>query len=358
MRGLTFGGGLANCVLFLGFFIGDAVKNTIDAPKGQKLSTAVHGFNDAISWIIAMPIALKAMHSVNGLKNLGKTKEQVNAYEEARKVFNKNVKNGLLTNRAAYDSELAGLNALKNAGEKPKGLNKVLSKVAKFLSIGLGQTEKYKEAVIPFGEKGFLSSSNIAKYGKNILRKMPNFARNCVGYPLRFALYMFAFQPLVDKLFTGPLNVLFGKPYDPEKIKEEREKAAQNAQQAQAVPQTQDATSGLDNIDPNTLSDDNLVKQALANDGTISSNPQRVNNNGQPVINNNPTGDPNISDYDTVPRTYIPQIDYNNPIPYPDPQDPRFNPDSEQNYDNAKKQYDKTERLIADVEAFINEKNK
>ena len=65
--------------------------------------------------------------------------------------------------------------------------------------------------------------------------------------------------------------------------------------------------------------------------------------------------DPNVSEYDTVPRSFVPQIDPNNPIPFHDVQDPNVNPDYDKNYIEAKKNYDKTERLIADVQAFIDE---
>lgn len=369
MRGLTFGGGFWNCLLFLGFFLGEAVKNTIDAPKDKKVSTGVHGFFDAISWVVAMPLAVKAMHAVNGLKNLGNSKADVERVNNARKAFNNKVKSGVFTgDRAAYDAGRAELDAVKATLKKPKGfVNKALSKVAKFLSISLGQTESYREATAPMGKYGknilnVLKPSNLKKVGGNILRKLPNFGRNCVGYPLRFALYMFAFQPIVDKLFTTPLNAIFGKPYDPEKIKEEQAKKAEEAAKLApppAISPNPEAVVGLENIDFDSLSDDNLVKRKLIEAGAIKPSGNRGNQPGMPGAQPNQypmNNDPEKSEYDTVPLTYTPQIDYNNPVPYHDPQDPTVNPDYAKNYNEAQKQYDKTEKMIADVEAFIKER--
>ena len=360
MRGLTFGGGLLNCLLMLGFFMGEPVKTTIEAPKDKKVATGVHGFFDAMSWVIAMPIALKAMHAVNGLKNLGKSKAQVDAFKTALSAFNDKAGKGLFKSHAAYKKELASLMSLKNAGTAPKGLGKLFSKVASFLSIGLEQITPFKR-----------NTANLAGSAKrsallgNFARKMPNFLKNCVGYPLRFALYCFAFQPVIDKIFSSVISAFVGKPYDPEKAKEEAEQKALREQATNIInpgwfSQISDelsphAKAGLDGLDMSQISDDNLIKQELAKKGITfpknkSSNPQQnsytnsingvsvtttngtqpymppnyQDNNGQYTnggvsVNNNGQKDPNTSDYDTIPLTYQPVIDHNNPIPYGDP---------------------------------------
>ena len=384
MRGLTFGGGLFNS-LFVAFFLADAVKNTVDAPKEQKVGTFASGLMDAMSWVIAMPLALKGMHAINGLKNLGKSKAQVNTYENALKTFNQKVKNGLLTDKALYESESAAVDALKNVGTKPKGFKKVLSKVASFLSVGLGQKAAYKESV-----EGLSTGAKIAAKLRHMKRGLPNFARNCVGYPLRFALYMFAFQPLVDKVFSGAMHAIFGKPYEPEALREEAEKEAQKRAELYPGPRLlpyPEAEKDLGNIDVNSLADDNLVKQELIKRGIVKPNeskltvnttnndaqtksvngvqidvkngntpfmpPENGQQNGNPNQINGQGKDPNKADYDNVPRSYMPTIDPNNPIPY---HDPMANPNYEKNYDSAQKVMDKSEKLIADTEAFIKNK--
>lgn len=357
MRGLTFGGGLFN-TLFVAFFLGDAVKNTIDAPKEQKTGTAVHGLMDAMSWVIAMPIALKGMHAVNGIKNLGKTEAQVGAFKKALNAFNKQVKEGAFKDLASYTTELNKVKALKSAGVAPKGFKKLLTKAASFLSIGLEQIEPFKAST-----SGLTGSAKwTAKMG-NLKAAMPNFLRNCIGYPLRFALYMFVFQPIVDKVFSSVISAIFGKPYDPEKEKEEAAKqAAMHASlyPGPAIIANPNAADGLDNVDVNSLSDNNLIKQELIRRGLVKPSspnnpnnpdnttyngvnvttvtnqppfmPPQYNQNGANGTNgtngtqpgnvnvNNGQKDPNVSEYDTLPLTYQPTLDPNNLIPYGDPQ--------------------------------------
>ncbi len=390
MRGLTFGGGLFN-TLFVAFFMGDAVKNTIDAPKEQKASTFMTGLMEAMSWVIAMPLALKGMHAVNGIKNLGKSEAQVNTFKDALKEFNKHVKAGHYADKAVYDSKLAELLAKKNVGTAPKGFGKVLSKVAQFLSIGLEQISPYKAST-----EGLSTGAKISTKLGNLKRFLPNLGKNIIGYPLRFALYMFAFQPIVDKLFSAPLKAVFGEPFEPEKIREEQEKAKEQAEMeamrkkllypgATFLPNPE-AVKGLDSLDVNTLADDNLVKQELIKKGLAQPNgktstknngytnsvngvqidihqgnkpfmPPEYDQNGNRVnvtINNGQNEkDPNKSDYDTVPRSYVPQINYENPVAYSDPfTDPTY----DRNYENMQKSSDTTEKFIAETEEMIRNK--
>ena len=383
MRGLTFGGGLFN-TLFVAFFLGDAVKNTIDAPKDQKAGTAVHGLMDAMSWVIAMPIAIKGMHAVNGLKNLGKSQAQVKAYEAALKTFNEQAKAGLFKSRAHYNNAWKGVEALKNVGTAPTGFKKALSKVASFLSIGLGQKEPFRRST-----EALTGAAKRAAKMSNFKGKLPNFLRNCAGYPLRFALYMFIFQPIVDKLFSGITSAIFGKPYDPEKVKEEYEKAHQGdflkqlmfENRATNIRPNPEAVTGLDKVDEESLSDSNIIKQELVRRGilkpgsgskTNSQQTQWDNINGvsvnvsgdQPPYmppqygpnGTNPQGpnpsapDPNKSDYDTVPRTYVPKIDWQNPIPYGDPM---ADPNAEINYYRQQELIQNADKVADDVRKYL-----
>ena len=60
--------------------------------------------------------------------------------------------------------------------------------------------------------------------------------------------------------------------------------------------------------------------------------------------------DPNKSEYDTVPRSYNPQIDKNNPIPYHDPYE---TPGYEHNYENMQKSLEKSNKFITETEKWI-----
>jgi len=398
MRGLTFGGGFFNS-LFIGFFVADAVKNTVDAPKEQKLSTGIHGLFEAVSWVIAMPIALKAMHAVNGLKNLGKTKTQVDAYTTAFKNFEEMAKNRAFSSKAEYDTAWQAVENLKNAGTKPKGFKKFLSGLGKFLSIGLEQKPTYKVPTEKFGFsadalKNWASKENMSKIFGNLKRMSKQMPKNLLGYPLRFALYMFAFQPVVDKLFTTPIKAIFGKPYDPEKIKEEKEKEEQrlaeiHANRIPSIPemygaQDSNAVAGLQNVNENDLSDDNLIKKTLKEKNALppedkkpaqqnpSTTQETVNGvqintvtNGKPYmpqdqqLNNgqvsgqqttyNGQKDPNISDYDTVKRDYIPTIDGYD-VKYGDP---FYDPNNSEGINKFNNMYTKMDKAELDVYNFI-----
>ncbi len=399
MRGLTFGGGFINCLLMLGFFLGDAVKNTIDAPKDQKVATGVHGLFDAISWVVAMPLAVKAMHAMNGLKNLGKTEAQVKAYEDAYKAFKKKNDAFGFASKAEHEAEWQAVQRLKNAGTKPKGIKWVLSKIATFTSIGLGQKPQYKERTAPLNWglniKNVLKPDNLKKVGGNLARLSKNFPKNWIGYPLRFALYAFAFQPIVDKLFTTPLKAVFGKPYEPDEIREEMEKKQQEAElealrkrylyPGPSISPNPEAVKGVGELDPNMLADDNLVKQELIKRGLATPSQKfntinqdngymnsangvqidirnsnkpfmpadAVNQNSTRTNNNTFTPDPNKSDYDTVSRSFVPQINKENPVPY---SDPFTNPNYERNYDKMRESIEKSEKFIAETEKWIDNK--
>lgn len=389
MRGLTFGGGLFNS-LFVAFFLGDAVKNTIDAPKEKKAGTFVHGLLDAMSWVVAMPLAIKGMHAINGLKNLGKSKLQVETYKNALKTFNEKVASGALRDKALYDTEFRNLMNLKNVGTAQKGFSKVLSKVASFLSIGLEQPARYKEATqsLNWGMnfKNWATGKNLAAIGRNIKRNLPNIGKNIVGYPLRFGLYMAIFAPIVDKVFSGIASAIFGKPYDPEKHKEQYE--AQEAKKAALYPgpsiaPNPNAVDGLNDLNVNNLSDDNLVKQELIKRGLAEpspTNPQSpqgeqpqwdsvngvsvtTQNSNEPFMppnynngtNNDANGmknpnekDPNVSEYDTIPRSYVPEVnpDINAPLPYQDTTD----------YARAQRLFENSDRIAKDLEEYFKKK--
>ncbi|MCD8378685.1 MAG: hypothetical protein LUB59_07860 [Candidatus Gastranaerophilales bacterium] len=365
LRGLTFGGGTFN-TLFIAFLMAGTVKNAVEAPKDKKTGTIAHGLLENMSWVVSMPLALGAMHAVNGIKNTGISKDKVDKYAKNLKAFNEKVKTGKLSDKAAYDMALKKLEASKGVAGKQGLFTKIMTKAAKFLSISLEQIAPYKKAT-----KNLSGSAKWeAKLG-NIKRAMPNFLRNCVGYPLRFAIYMFVFAPLVEKLFSGVTTMFFGKAWDPE---EEKEKKAKEAERRAAlypgpsiVPNPQ-ALEGVGTIDLNTLSDNNLIKQKISgikpqqlyyapysqpngNNGINAASNQPfmppVQNGNQNVNQNNP----NESEYDTVPRSYVPNVDLNSPLPY---SDPMANPASDRNYYNAQALAVKSDKLADDVEAFLN----
>lgn len=384
MRGLTFGGGTFN-TLFIAFMLSESVKNAFDAPKEQKAGTIASGLLEAMSWVVSMPIALGAMHRVAGLQYAGLSKNQVEHFRAEKAAFDIKAKAGEFMTKKAHHDEMERIKALKKITGDRSWFRKAGEKFGHLIGISLEQFAPFKEST-----NGLKGSAKFAAHMRNLGRKMPNFLRNCVGYPLRFGLYMFAFAPVVDKLFSGVTSAIFGKPYDPEKIKEEQEKEAARKAALYPGPSIQPIPGADRNVgttDLNTLSNNNLVKQKVlgvkpsdASQAPVSPTavpsqspsiqgetvpsynepfmpPLPPENNNKPC---NPQGqngkpeekDPNKSEYDTVPRSYIPQLDLNNPITY---SDPMANPYAEKNYDSAQKLADKADKMANDIESFINE---
>jgi len=261
VRGLTFGGGKINSLL-VAFGLGTALFNTTKAPKEQKVGTAVAGGVDAVSWILSMPLAIKIMHGVNGLKNIGRSKAEVDAHLSALKAFNADVAAGNLTNKTAYCRRLIQLKNLEKPAGKLTGMQKVLSKIGRGLSVALELPSSYKEAVSgPMAKPGAMA--------RNLKRAIPNFAKNCLGYPLRFAIYMMLVQPLVDKVISKVTSSIFGKPYEPDEEKEAKEQIAQS--QVQNNPNInptmnpyqsfKSSPSFMQDIDYSRLPEENLIRQ-------------------------------------------------------------------------------------------------
>lgn len=304
MRGLTFGGGKLNSLL-VALGIGTALYNATKAPKEQKVGTAVAGGVDAVSWILSMPLAIKIMHAVNGIQYTGLSKTEVGNFRKALKAFNKDVKAGKFTTEAAYNTALDAVNKLKEVKAPQGKFTKVMKKIGSLLSVALENPAPFKEATA-----GLTGSAKTSAVFRNIKRMLPNIGKNCIGYPLRFALYMVAFTPIVDKLISSVTSAIFGHPYEPEEEAQKEAKnitAPNNPQRETITNQSQEennkqAQNIKENkpIDIDKLPNDNLIKREVNGDHVIK----------EPEIRYIPSEDCEIegiaSPYDKVERNYIP----------------------------------------------------
>lgn len=293
MRGLTFGGGKYNS-LFVALGLGMAVKNTVNAPKEQKVGTAVGGTVDAVSWIASMPLAIKLMHSVNGLQYLGKNKAEVDKFRKALEIFNKNVDKGVYKNEAAYNK---AWNAIKTNLKAPKtpltGIKKYLAKLGSGLSVALELPKPFKEATA-----GLSGGAKRAAQFRNIKRMLPMIGKNAIGYPLRFAIYMCLCEPLVNKVISGITSAIFGKPYEEPETEGVNEgvNPAQNPTTQNINKPEQSKQQAPVNID--NMPDDNLIKQT-ANGEHIMTDPPYIPSEKCEI-------EGIISPYDSKDREYIP----------------------------------------------------
>lgn len=364
MRGLTFGGGLLNTA-FVAFPLASSIKNAFDAPKEKKAGTLAEGIVDALSWVVSMPLALLGMHSVNGLKNTGLSKDQYKLFKDELKAFNLKAKNGGFASLAEWTAEKARVEGLKAVAGPQSKFTKFMKGVGKFLSIGLEQFKPYKESTA-----GLTGAANRSAKMGNLKRMMPNFLRNCVGYPLRFGLYMAAFAPVVDKVLSWGTKAIFGEAYDPEKVKEEQAKEAERLAQLYPGPRflpNPNAVQGLDAVDVSALSNKNLIKQKLM--GVTSDMPDAPQNNpvpggfnaapevmekgvpfmpptmpqDQPAPATQQGGAPTSDSQNTVPRNFVPSFDINAPLPYGDPM---ANPNNPRGYAALKDLMDSSRAVL------------
>lgn len=304
MRGLTFNSGkIGTGMVALG--IGTALYNAMKAPKEQKVGTAVAGGVDAVSWIVSMPLAIKLMHGINGIQYTGMSKMQVGRYRVALRNFERMAKAGAFADKAAYDTAWKAIQQMKNVPNQSK-LVKGLRKLGSFLSIALETKPAYKEATA--GLKGAAKAGAITR---NLKRMLPILGKNAVGYPLRFAIYMLAVSPLVDKLISSCTSAIFGHPYEPEEEESEEgvnesknegvNKDAQAAQTPQNTqPQPSQQVPAARPVDINTLPDDNLIKREVNGDHVINQPEERY------IPSENCEIEGIVSPYDKEQREYIP----------------------------------------------------
>jgi len=236
MRGLVFTGGALAILVFVAPGLAQTIVDTKNAEKGKKTATFANGFMEAISWVISIPIAVKTMFGLGGLKYLGMDKAQVEKYRSELKLFNEKATGGRFASKEAYDTALKNLNNLKKTGDLPLG-KKLLKKAANIMMIGHETPKPYIEA---------------GKSAGNLTRKLPYLLKEGAAYPVRFGLYMFAFAPIVDKALSGLCHMIFGKP---------AEKPEEEPQKAEPIIESRYPIS--DNVDYSKLGDNNLIKQAL-----------------------------------------------------------------------------------------------
>ncbi len=178
------------------FIFADMAVHTIKAPWGEKGKTLAERFVNDFTYFMALPFGIMAMHKVGGLKYAGMTTAQVNAYRDALKQFNADVKAGLLSDKSAYKARSKALKDMLKANVK-NPVTKLLKKVGSFINIG-NETK--------------LARRSASKYNLNLLRKSGNFFKNLAGVPLRIAIPMMIISPFLAKLTTKGVHKLVGKP--------------------------------------------------------------------------------------------------------------------------------------------------
>ncbi len=233
------GGKLA--ALMQAFYFADVIYKSMKAEgASEKFKSFAERFTEMVAFFVAMPMAIKLMHSVGGLQYAGMTKEQVLAYRAKLKVHKMKAMSGAFANKAACDASKKALQAELNAGVKHP-VTKFLKKIGRIVSVGLEQIRPYDEKDI-----ADIAADGTKTYRKGIMSKIKDLFRHpkfgikqMAGYPMRIALGMFIILPFLSKLAVKGSHLLFGKPKN-SLLDEGKEKPEQaQPQQTQLPPQLQ-----------------------------------------------------------------------------------------------------------------------
>lgn len=250
------GGKLA--VFMQAFIFGDMLANTFNAPKGQKIKTFTERFVNDFTYFLALPLGCILMHKAGGMKYAGLDKAGVEAYRNALKEFNANARAGKFASKAEYkEAKKALSNMLKADVKNP--ITKLFKKIGRLINVGNETRAAYKSA---------------SKLNLNILRKIPNFLKNCAGIPLRIAIPMALIVPFVAKAATKGSHAIFGRP---DKSVLDEEKEPEEIPNNPQLPQNQNpfAPQNQQQIVHNSPS--NLIN--MYKNGQTYQAPNNVNNN-------------------------------------------------------------------------------
>ena len=223
------------------FFLAQALMRAKDAPKGQKLATFMDEEVAGVATLFTMPLATSIMTKMGGLKYLGMGKtvaeqtQNVDKFRNMVKALNDRVDAKTIT-RGEYLDEVKKIKDLLNCkGADGKSTLKFWQKPFKAIGKLLGSNYK-AETIKPFIDDAIpKNASKLKAFGLNVSNKVQKasyglktgkFLGMTPGGIGRFILAMFVLSPIVSKPIRWVTNKIFGKPYDPEKEKEEAAKKA------------------------------------------------------------------------------------------------------------------------------------
>lgn len=230
VEGLTNGTAGGKVAILMGaYFVADAIKKTIDAPNenGEKRKTFAENLIYNVGWYVTMPLGMALMYRTGGLKYIGMSKDQVEAYRAKLDGFNKSVEAGKygINDKAKYVTDkkelqkslkemLKGdLNAPETAsfGKKTGSflknlVYKPLKTAANFLTVGL-------ESIKSYNPKGINKESGLLeKAGQFFTNGKAEKLKGVGGGVLRFGLFMFTIAPFLGKIAAKCSHIIFGKP--------------------------------------------------------------------------------------------------------------------------------------------------
>lgn len=215
----TAGGKFA--VFMAAMFIAGSIKDAINAPKGDKVSTFAESNVNGIGFYMLMPFCIGLLHKFGGLKYIGMSKEKVENYRKALEEFNKKAVSGSFVNKAEYNTAKNELKDMLKGDAKilktdafgtkmtkwfKDALNKPLRRAAKIVTVGIEVPKPFSAVAIEKGEKFWKT-----KFPRIINGEKWYTLQKGLGF-LRFPLIAFAISPPFINLATRASHLVFGRP--------------------------------------------------------------------------------------------------------------------------------------------------
>ena len=261
----------------------------------EKFKSFAERFTEMVAFFVAMPVAIKLMHSIGGLQyaGMGKTPEEmkkaVEAYRAHLNAHNMKAMSGKFANKAEWKASKKALQKELNAGVR-NPFTKLLKKIGRIVTVGLEQIRPYDKTDIGVMKDG------VKTYRKGIMSKIKDLFRHpkfgikqMAGYPVRIILGMMIILPFLSKLAVKGSHLIFGKPKnslldegkEPEQVKNNNQ--TQIPQQLQPQPVQQTTTTQI-TTSKQEQSSSNLLDRYKNNNTTTTVQTVKQQNNPQEPV--------------------------------------------------------------------------
>lgn len=227
VEGITNGTAGGKIAIFMAaMFIAGSIKDAINAPRRDKVSTFAESNVNGIGFYLLIPFCMRILNGFGGLKYLGMSKEKVEEYRKVLHEFNKKADAAGFASKNEYKAarkELKGmlkgdLKGFKNALYAP------FRRAAKILTVGL-------ETPRPFSYTAINEAEGMLAKAKRIFKNEKWWTlQKGLGF-LRAPLVMFLIAPPFVNLATRASHLVFGRPKKSLLDKEKPEKEKQQIPQ-------------------------------------------------------------------------------------------------------------------------------
>lgn len=282
--------------LMQAFYFADVLYKSMKADGvSEKFKSFAERFTEMVAFFVAMPVAIKLMHSIGGLQyaGMGKTPEEmkkaVEAYRAHLNAHNMKAMSGKFANKAEWKASKKALQKELNAGVR-NPFTKLLKKIGRIVTVGLEQIRPYDKTDIGVMKDG------VKTYRKGIMSKIKDLFRHpkfgikqMAGYPVRIILGMMIILPFLSKLAVKGSHLIFGKPKnslldegkEPEQVKNNNQTQIPQQLQPQPVQQT---TTTQTTTSKQEQSSSNLLDRYKNNNTTTTVQTVKQQNNPQEPV--------------------------------------------------------------------------